>query len=177
MKLPFAVLVLCTGSFLLTVSAVWVPQNPLRTDFEQDVDALSDDTNYQYGDANGPINWYNPTSAANKACATGVKQSPILLDNNFLVVDGSRPTLKLPLAPVAGLKLINRNTTLQVDTTSIKDATLTTTAGVTYFLQQFHFHTPSEHRVHFEYFPLEVHFVFKSPGKVSQHIEPTILIR
>jgi carbonic anhydrase len=30
-----------------------------------------------------------------------------------------------------------------------------------YQLRQFHFHTPSEHRLFDEYYPLEVHFVFK----------------
>jgi len=36
-----------------------------------------------------------------------------------------------------------------------------------YVLQQFHFHTPSEHRIELEYFPFEIHFVYKSPDGAS----------
>lgn len=41
-----------------------------------------------------------------------------------------------------------------------------------YTLHQFHFHTPSEHRINEEYFPLEVHFVFKDPGRWSALVFP-----
>jgi carbonic anhydrase len=36
------------------------------------------------------------------------------------------------------------------------------TNNITYPLAQFHFHTPSEHRVNEEYFPMECHFVFET---------------
>jgi carbonic anhydrase len=34
--------------------------------------------------------------------------------------------------------------------------------GTTYPLAQFHFHTPSEHRINNEYFQMECHFVFET---------------
>jgi len=39
--------------------------------------------------------------------------------------------------------------------------------GKTYDLAQFHFHTPSEHRVNEEIYTMELHFVFEAAGKSS----------
>ena len=36
--------------------------------------------------------------------------------------------------------------------------------GTNYALKQFHFHTPSEHRIDEEYFPLEMHMVHQATG-------------
>jgi carbonic anhydrase len=38
-------------------------------------------------------------------------------------------------------------------------------ANTTFNLKQFHFHSPSEHRINDEYFPLEMHMVHQSAGK------------
>jgi carbonic anhydrase len=35
----------------------------------------------------------------------------------------------------------------------------------TFNLQQFHLHTPSEHRINQEYFPLEMHLVHEAAGQ------------
>lgn len=43
----------------------------------------------------------------------------------------------------------------------------TTFGGNQFELAQFHIHTPSEHRINREYFPLEVHMVHKGIGKSS----------
>jgi carbonic anhydrase len=41
----------------------------------------------------------------------------------------------------------------------------TTFAGSEFRLKQFHMHTPSEHRIGEEYYPLELHFVHEGVGK------------
>lgn len=59
-------------------------------------------------------------------------------------------------------RLENLGTTLEVPVTG-----KTTVAGVEYRLKQFHFHTPSEHRIFEEYYPLEMHMVHESAdGKI-----------
>ena len=55
--------------------------------------------------------------------------------------------------------LVDNGHTIQV--TVEEGSTLTTSRG-TYKLKQFHFHTPSEHTINGEYFPMEVHFVHQS---------------
>jgi len=40
--------------------------------------------------------------------------------------------------------------------------------GTNYALKQFHFHTPSEHRINEEYFPLEMHMVHQTTDKASR---------
>jgi len=38
-------------------------------------------------------------------------------------------------------------------------------SNTTFKLAQFHFHTPAEHRVNSEFYPMEMHWVFESDGK------------
>lgn len=40
----------------------------------------------------------------------------------------------------------------------------TTVDGKVFELKQFHFHTPSEHTIDGEYFPLEMHLVHEAEG-------------
>jgi len=41
----------------------------------------------------------------------------------------------------------------------------TKVAGTEFALKQFHLHTPSEHRINDEYFPLEMHMVHEAEGE------------
>ena len=50
---------------------------------------------------------------------------------------------------------------------------VTILGGETYKLVQFHFHTPSEHRVEREYFPVEIHMVHENVGNSSPHPIPS----
>lgn len=71
----------------------------------------------------------------------------------------SRNTQRLAInfPSVGSAKLENLGTTLEVPVTGS-----TTIAGVQYNLKQFHFHTPSEHRIFEEYYPLEMHLVHEA---------------
>jgi len=44
----------------------------------------------------------------------------------------------------------------------------TTVNGKEFELKQFHFHTPSEHTIDGEYFPLEMHMVHEAAGMLLQ---------
>ncbi|TID01365.1 Carbonic anhydrase [Colletotrichum higginsianum] len=105
---------------------------------------------------NGPLNWQSLT-ADNVACAVGKNQSPInVQESNTKQVQGSTITFTPEEHPY-GATLENLNGFLEVRANGTME-----NGGLTYSLRQFHFHTPSEHRINGEHFPLEVHFVWEA---------------
>ncbi|OGE51061.1 hypothetical protein PENARI_c014G05933 [Penicillium arizonense] len=118
---------------------------------------------YNYTNAGGPLNWYGLDKEKNSACSHGKRQSPIDIvteDIDYATADSLR--FNVPNADQA--KFENLGSGLEVVLTN---GTLVTSKG-SYQLAQFHFHTPSEHRVNEEYFPMEVHFVFEnSAGSIA----------
>ncbi|KAL7794242.1 alpha carbonic anhydrase [Trichoderma ceciliae] len=114
---------------------------------------------FGYNGLNGPLNWYSLNKTANKLCATGQHQSPINLDSSVSSVTGSSITFSVDSYPF-GAELENLGTTVEVPVNGSLKAD-----GKTYSLAQFHFHTPSEHRLNSEYYPMEAHFVFSAPDK------------
>lgn len=114
---------------------------------------------FSYDTQTGPLNWFALNTTANALCANGTNQSPILLNStNAVPIDGNT-TLEIPSYPNGAL-LENLGTNVQV----VANGTLVD-GGKNYSLAQFHFHTPSEHRVDDQYFPMEAHFVFEAPGQ------------
>ncbi|UKZ81812.1 hypothetical protein TrVFT333_009586 [Trichoderma virens FT-333] len=114
---------------------------------------------FGYTGLTGPLNWFGLNTTANKLCATGKFQSPVNLDSSISTVHGSSITFKVDSYPF-GSEFENLGTTVEVPVNGslVSD-------GKTYKLAQFHFHTPSEHRVDLKYFPMEVHFVFSAADK------------
>ena len=114
---------------------------------------------FSYDDLRGPLNWHG-LSTSNKACVVGRRQSPIdITDGNLAAPRPGRELAFRVDAQPHGGELENLGTTLEVPATGsiVRD-------NVTYSLRQLHFHTPSEHRVFGEYYPMEAHFVFQSAG-------------
>jgi carbonic anhydrase len=72
----------------------------------------------------------------------------------------SRPTFDIPSAEAV---FENLGTTIEV----VVNGT-TSFAGTNYRLVQFHMHTPSEHHVNDEYFPLEIHMVHQGVDDENQ---------
>ncbi|KAF9878090.1 carbonic anhydrase [Colletotrichum karsti] len=111
---------------------------------------------YGFDAMNGPLNWHSLTPN-NSACALGKNQSPInVLDSNTKQVQGSTITFA-PADYPQGTELENLNGVLEVRANGTMS-----NGGKDYTLRQFHFHTPSEHRINGEHYPLEVHFVWES---------------
>ena len=96
------------------------------------------------------------------ACGSGLTQSPVDLGRITLL---SRQSRSLPVAygPTTG-EIYNNGHTIEVETDG---ANVLTLDGVEYELQQFHFHTPSEHRFEGRGFDMEMHLVHRSAAGVN----------
>ncbi|KAL0569812.1 hypothetical protein V5O48_012157 [Marasmius crinis-equi] len=110
-------------------------------------------SNFGYNKENGPANWAQ-LDPANSLCAAGKNQSPILLDDT---IDKAKEKPKVVIGNVEEAEFENLGTTLE----TIVNGT-TTFGGKDFALKQFHLHTPSEHRINEEYFPVEMHMVHES---------------
>lgn len=107
-----------------------------------------------YRGAGGPDHWgdLKPTF---KACSAGRHQSPINLE-------ATEPAHVAPLAmhyKVSLIDLVNNGHTVQAN---YGKGSYITLGNERYDLLQFHFHTPSEHRVAGRSFPMEIHFVHRN---------------
>ncbi|KAJ6605390.1 alpha carbonic anhydrase [Mycena vulgaris] len=108
---------------------------------------------FGYSGRQGPLNWA-ALDPANSACRTSNVQSPIVLDDS---VPKASSAPKVEIATVEEAEFENLGTTLEVIVTG-----KTTFEGKEFELKQFHLHTPSEHRIKDEYFPLEMHMVHQA---------------
>ncbi|KAJ7181458.1 carbonate dehydratase [Mycena crocata] len=110
-------------------------------------------SNFGYEGIKGPLNWAD-LDPANCACRSGTLQSPIVL-SGAIPTAISVATLIIP--PMAQAQLANLGTTVEVAASGKLNF-----AGGSYELKQFHLHTPSEHRMNGEHFPLEMHMVHQA---------------
>ncbi|KAG5637202.1 hypothetical protein H0H81_005415 [Sphagnurus paluster] len=133
-----------------------------RFDFSLELETLNIRApSFDYVGVTGPLGWAGLDPNANQACSTGSDQSPINLDNS---ISTSTTKLHLSIPNVANAEFENLGTTVEV----VAVEGQLSLGQDQYKLLQFHFHTPSEHRVGKEYFPLEMHMVFqKLPGNGS----------
>lgn len=107
-----------------------------------------------YHGAGGPAHWGDLKSTF-KTCSAGHRQSPINLE-------ATEAAHLIPLSihyKVSPLDLVNNGHTVQANYSKGSYITLGTER---YDLLQFHFHTPSEHRVADRSFPMEIHFVHRN---------------
>lgn len=120
--------------------------------------------NFGYTGAIGPQNWAS-LAAENIQCSTGTNQSPINIDAAIGTLEGA-PTIDFPSVEAAEFE--NLGTTIEV----IANGT-TNVLGADFALKQFHFHSPSEHRINEEYFPLEMHMVHEAGKHHSSYFQST----
>ncbi|KZV81397.1 carbonic anhydrase [Exidia glandulosa HHB12029] len=115
---------------------------------------------FSYTGTTGPLGWAH-LAPSNGLCSNGTNQSPIAISSSSTpTLSGSAlPVVTIPEVSAGEALLENLGSTLEV----VVNGTLKLD-GVDeeYKMAQFHFHTPSEHRIDEEYFPLEMHMVFKS---------------
>jgi carbonic anhydrase len=117
-----------------------------------------------YGDQDGPERWaeLSPDWAA---CGTGMSQSPIDIPAVTDLPEADEISGRSPEAKVRVIRrehvlnVLDNGHTVQVNV----DAGDTLTLGDQVFdLLQYHFHSPSEHTVDGEHYPMEMHLVHRS---------------
>jgi len=119
---------------------------------------------FGYTDPIGPLQW-SKLKPENSLCLTGTRQSPINL-NSTTVAHDAGSAYKVAIADTAGSEFENLGTTVEV----LVNGTLET-ALKSYKMKQFHFHSPSEHRLNEQFFAMESHFVFEAEGRpLHQHL-------
>lgn len=111
---------------------------------------------WSYGGYTNPTEW-GELSSKYRTCETGNKQSPINI-REFDTSRGGRGNVQFNYDP-SDLEVINNGATVKVNYDSGSSVTID---GKTYKLKQFHFHTPSEHRINDELSAMELHLVHKS---------------
>ncbi|TAK78362.1 MAG: carbonic anhydrase family protein [Gammaproteobacteria bacterium] len=126
----------------------------------------------------GPTHWggLNPDFAV---CTRGKAQSPININKsavkakNELQISYQAAPLKIVEDGVTNLTIGNDQVVVNTGhgtqlNFSKQNAETITLAGNNYRLVQFHFHSPSEHTLHGQSFPLEIHFVHQNDrGEVA----------
>jgi carbonic anhydrase len=118
--------------------------------------------NWGYHKPIGPENW-SRLSPCNCQCADGGEQSPIDIVNPE---HASLPPLMPSYGVVHDLLVENNGHEVRATIPSGEPADhVTLRIGTVEFrLVQFHFHTPSEHKVAGQEAPIEMHLVHKTPG-------------
>ncbi|OJD33700.1 carbonic anhydrase [Diplodia corticola] len=125
-------------------------------------------SNYGYTGLTGPLNWHN-IEAGNELCNHGSNQSPINLDSTVTLATEA-PSVNI--TNVESAEFENLGTTLE----TIVNGT-TFVGGEAFNLAQFHLHTPSEHRIENEYFPLEMHMVHEAADDSGKIVVLAVLFQ
>ncbi len=102
----------------------------------------------------GPTNWGN-LSPTYTVCKKGLSQSPINITNTHKANLGYI-SFHYTTTP---LKILNNGHTIQVNYAANSFIKVN---NKVYKLQQFHFHSPSEHRLYNNFYDMEVHLVHKN---------------
>lgn len=115
----------------------------------------SEDCSWSYEGANGPAHWAEICLPRNAVCAAGTRQSPIDLP---AAPEGDLPHLSFhyQLTP---LEVVNNGHTIEVE---VEPGSYLRIGTERFDLVQFHFHTPSEHQLQGQSFPMELHFVHRN---------------
>jgi len=122
---------------------------------------FAEEIEFGYTGKKGPDFWHL-LSEESEICQSGKRQSPIDINSEDL------KTLATPPHPMFGdaekVKSINNGNTVEI-CSGHEGVPLPATInidGEMYELQQFHFHTPSEHRINGRHHDIEQHLVFQS---------------
>ena len=116
--------------------------------------ATEGDVHWTYSGEHGPEHW-GELSEAFSACSEGMNQSPIDIVDP---VEAELADLELSYGG-STKSIVNNGHTIQVN---VGPGNTLKVGGDVFELVQFHVHSPSEHRIEGESFPLEAHFVHRN---------------
>ena len=129
----------------------------------QSATSHAQDPHWDYGQEHGPASWAD-LSPEFIACAEGQHQSPIDFDATAVA---ETPELRTQYGP-ATLRIVHHEHEEDVVNTghsiqvNIAGGDTLMVGGEAFSLVQYHFHSPSEHTVKGQHFPMEMHLVHKS---------------
>jgi carbonic anhydrase len=115
-----------------------------------------EEVHWTYTGDTGPEHWAE-LSDEFEACRLGKNQSPINIMTENLI-ESALPPINLEYMGRTE-SIINNGHTLQIN---VSGKNTLVTHGGAFELKQFHFHSPSEHQIDGEPFPLEAHFVHQN---------------
>ncbi len=117
---------------------------------------------WEYSGPHGPAQW-GELSEEFATCSVGSNQSPIDIRKENIVKADLTP-LHLNYQ-VQTTEIVNNGHTLQIN---VEKGAYLEVDGQRFELAQFHMHSPSEHTIDGDHYPLELHFVHYSPeGEVA----------
>jgi carbonic anhydrase len=155
-------LVTIVGAMLVTACDSNAPQtHRSETSESHPAEQGHAEVHWGYEDENGPARW-GAMKAEWEKCSKGRQQSPVDLatpverDLPAIVVHTLSAHVVEILNQMDVLEELDNGHTVQVNAL-LPDALQID--GKSYSLQQFHFHSPSEHTVDGEHLPMEIHFV------------------
>ena len=122
---------------------------------------------WEYQGDMGPENWGELADEFD-ICATGQNQSPIDLKSD---IQGELPELSFEYTNM-GVEEINTGHAIQE---KVKPGNYLEILARRYELKQFHFHSPSEHTVLGESFPMEIHLVHQNDE--SQYVVVGLMVK
>jgi carbonic anhydrase len=121
---------------------------------------------WSYETSDGPAVW-GDLSPAYALCGEGQSQSPINIEHTEVAgeapfkIDYGSSSLRIVFNQHVE-DIVDNGHTIQIN---VDEGSTFTIGGKVYELKQFHFHTPSEHTIDGQHFPLEMHFVHQSEDK------------
>jgi len=165
------------GTLVSTASAASNQHDQIQSPFVKTSSGLeatvgdgSGDPYWDYTGGTGPLLWTKLNRKEWPLCQSGDLQSPINIDNK-MKPSGFRYEWAAPLRACYNMTNTGRTIELRPTCPSIgkRDVAGIMIENDWFNLDGITFHTPSEHRFLDEYYPIEVHFVMKSPktGKAT----------
>ncbi|RIB11707.1 alpha carbonic anhydrase [Gigaspora rosea] len=129
---------------------------------------------FSYDGKTGPTFWHLlPNSSS--ICLEGRHQSPINLFSKIDLIKKFKPPCDVRVENICKAELAHTGNTLEVALGKEEEGVegggeeflpaQFTVENETFKLLQFHFHTPSEHRIDGRHLDVEMHLVFKSPSE------------
>lgn len=134
------------------------------TDRKENETEEADAAMWSYDEDTGPEQW-GKLDNANLACTNGSEQSPINIELPQAKGNEKREDIQIQYEPTT-FSLINNGHTVQAN--AVTESSSIVIEGNEYMLDQFHFHTPSEHQFNGENYDMELHLVHQDAnGKLA----------